>query len=212
MFAHQERHSFLHGGQAKRCVRPAHFTQQQRRAHRRGLQHIAVAAAECIKTRVKTRIHTLRPPHRHTFRQMCIHTAYPCLLAALGRGVEMHHLRGSMHAGVGAPGGNGVHRRTRNAAQSLFQRRLHSSHAASLLLPAVKAAAVIREGQRPTLNGRQCVFERHGSAFKVKRPLYRESCAPSYRGKEYGRMAQRKTCPPAPPLGCILLHALRQAK
>ena len=77
MFADQQRGSSLHGGKIQRRMRPTDTGGQQRRTDGRRLQHITVAAAESIKTRMEMWRNPLGLPNRHALRQQAVHAAYP---------------------------------------------------------------------------------------------------------------------------------------
>ena len=57
----------------------------------------------------------------------------------------MHHLRGGVHTGIGAPCRYHADAFLRQFAQSSFQGTLHGGNAVCLLLPAEKTAAVITD-------------------------------------------------------------------
>jgi hypothetical protein len=66
----------------------------------------------------------------------------------------MHHLRGGVHAGIGAPGRYHANAFLRQFAQSSFQGALHGGNAICLLLPAEKTAAIVTNKQGTAFDGR----------------------------------------------------------
>ncbi|EKY06546.1 hypothetical protein HMPREF9120_01420 [Neisseria sp. oral taxon 020 str. F0370] len=149
VFACQQGGGTAHGADVERGVRPPCPARQQRRAHGRGLQQVAVAAAAGVEAGMEMRRDNLRVQHGNARGQQAVGAAYPRLGGAADACVEVDDLGGGVHAGVGAACGGDGYGFARNGGQRVFQGRLNGGHAAGLFLPAEKAAAVVSEGERP---------------------------------------------------------------
>ena len=79
----------------------------------------------------------------NAFRQVGVHTAYPCLSRTDGGSIKMNDLGSRMNAGIGSAGNNGGNYFPCYLGKCVFQCRLNGWYAACLPLPTVKAAAVI---------------------------------------------------------------------
>ena len=143
MLAQQQSRRLAHGSHIQRIVRPARPPHQQRRAHRRRLQQIAITPPASIKARVKIGRNGLGVQHRNAIGQMRVHAAHPSRERARGVAVKMHHLRRGVHACVGAPSGGDGDGFARNLRERVFQRGLNGGDASGLLLEAEKRAAVV---------------------------------------------------------------------
>ncbi len=64
-------------------------------------------------------------------------------------GVEVNHLGGGVHSGVGAACGNHVHRRIGETRERLLEMILHAA-AGRLCLPAAERGPVVLEAERDT--------------------------------------------------------------
>ena len=93
--------------------------------------------------------HRLRPTHGDGRRQKRVDSAYPRRQRTLDRRLEMHHLSGGMHAGVGASGANHGDLPAGDMAQRRFQFVLNRT-AARLRLPAAQGATVVLHTQGNT--------------------------------------------------------------
>ena len=118
VLADQHAGSAAHGIDLQRVEHPAHQAGLERRPHRRLQQHVAVAPATCLVARMEVRRHRLAPLHRDVARQVAVGAAHPRERLALDRRVEVHHLVQRVHAGVGAAGTDGAHRRIGETRQA----------------------------------------------------------------------------------------------
>lgn len=108
-----------------------------------GFEQVAVVPSVCVEAGVKFGCDLLGVQNGYAFGQVGIYTAYPCLLGTDGSCVKVDDLGSRMNAGVGSTGNGGGDRFSCDLGERGFQCRLNGRYAASLFLPAVKAAAVI---------------------------------------------------------------------
>ncbi len=84
----------------------------------------------------------LCPVHRHSLGQQRVRAPGPRAEWTLGGRIEMHYLRQSMHAGIGAAGACRDYPVTGNLGQNAIERILHSA-GLRLSLPATEGTAVV---------------------------------------------------------------------
>lgn len=108
-----------------------------------GFEQIAVMPSVCVEAGVKFGGDLLGVQNGNAFGQVGVHAAYPCLNRTDGSCVKVDDLGGGVHAGIGSAGNNGGNCFPCYLGKCGFQCRLNGRYAASLFLPAVKAAAVV---------------------------------------------------------------------
>ena len=84
-------------------------------------QHVGVAARNRAEARVEFFGHGLGPLHGDVFGEKGVGAADPGERRALEGRVEMHHLHGAVHAGVGTPRADRGHLMSSKAAQGRFE-------------------------------------------------------------------------------------------
>ena len=106
------------------------------------VDHITVATGGGAEAGVEALVHLLDPAHGDVRGQVGVEPQGPGALGAVRLGIEVDHLTGGVHPGIGTAGaldGDGV---VGDAAEGFFQFGLHADHFA-LTLPAEIPAAVV---------------------------------------------------------------------
>lgn len=88
------------------------------------------------------------PAHSHRRRQHAVGATQPCLLASVDLTIKVHNLPRRMHAGIGSPGTNQIHRMSCNPGQGILKSGLYSGHDwIALPLPTMEGGAVIFDAE-----------------------------------------------------------------
>ena len=146
----QRRRRLAHRRQRERAMGPECALVPERRAGRPAQDQVAIMASQGGEARMKTAIDRPRPAHRDLIGQVRVHAQGPSTLGARGCRVEMHHLPGRMHPGIGAPGTMHPHRLISDPRQRLLQHLLHTQRMV-LILPAAVLAAEVFDTERDAL-------------------------------------------------------------
>ncbi len=96
---------------------------------------------------MKPRRHLDGPPDGRGVRKEPVDAADPGVQRARHRRIEVHHLVGRVHAGIGPAGAHGRHRTAGQLRQGVLDRVLHGA-ATRLGLPAMESGTVVLKAKR----------------------------------------------------------------
>jgi glycosyltransferase involved in cell wall biosynthesis len=152
MLAHETSGTGAHPLQIERMARPGHLVVQQTTGSGAVGNEIAIGARPGAETRMKSGRDFPRPADADSVRQVCAGPHDPGAIRTLRESIEMHHLVGGVHTGVGTPGADESDFLCGHLRQGMLQDLLHRPHIPGLSLKAVKIRTVVLHGQGDALH------------------------------------------------------------